>query len=41
MINTIIASKHDRPQWLNYEETIKHCEKGIGIWDLLAMKILI
>ena len=36
MINTIIASKHDRPQWLNYEETIKHCEKGIGIWDFAS-----
>ena len=36
MVNTIIASKHERPQWLNYEETIKHCEKGIGIWDFAS-----
>lgn len=36
MINTIIASKHDRPQWLNYEETIKHCDKGIGVWDFAS-----
>lgn len=35
-VNTIVASKHERPQWLNYEETIKHCEKGIGIWDFAS-----
>ncbi|MCH5167719.1 MAG: phosphoketolase family protein [Erysipelotrichales bacterium] len=35
-INTIVASKHERPQWLNYEETIKHCDKGIGIWDFAS-----
>lgn len=29
-INAIIASKHERPQWLNYEETLEHCKKGIG-----------
>lgn len=35
-VNTIVASKHERPQWLNYDETIKHCEKGIGIWDFAS-----
>lgn len=35
-VNTIIASKHERPQWLNYEETIRHCEKGIGIWEFAS-----
>lgn len=35
-VNTIVASKHERPQWLNYEETIKHCEKGIGIWNFAS-----
>lgn len=35
-INTIIASKHERPQWLNYEDTLKHCSKGIGIWDFAS-----
>lgn len=35
-INTIIASKHERPQWLNKEETLKHCEKGIGIWEFAS-----
>ena len=36
MVNTIVASKHERPQWLNYEETLKHCEKGIGVWDFAS-----
>ena len=32
-INVIVASKHERPQWLTMEEAVKHCTKGIGIWD--------
>ncbi len=35
-VNTIVASKHERPQWLNADETIKHCEKGIGIWKFAS-----
>ena len=35
-INTIVASKHDRPQWLNPTETMMHCSKGIGIWDFAS-----
>ena len=31
-INVIIASKHDRPQWLSIEEAKKHCAKGIDIF---------
>jgi len=32
-INTIVASKHPRPQWLTMEQAIKHCSQGISIWD--------
>ena len=35
-INTIVASKHERPQWLSPNDTIKHCEKGIGIWEFAS-----
>ena len=35
-INVIIASKHERPQWLNREEAKIHCQKGIGIWDFVS-----
>lgn len=31
-INVIVASKHERPQWLNMDEAIKHCTEGIGIF---------
>mgnify|MGYP004629653433 CR=1 FL=1 len=31
-INVIVASKHPRYQWLNMDEAIEHCRKGLGIW---------
>lgn len=35
-INVIIASKHPRKQWLNMDEAVKHCTKGIGVWDFAS-----
>ena len=35
-INTIIASKHPRLQWLNYDETINHCQNGLGIFEFAS-----
>lgn len=35
-INAIVASKHPRYQWLNMEETKKHCEKGISVWNFVS-----
>ena len=35
-INVIVTSKHPRPQWLTMEEAIKHCEKGVGIWNFAS-----
>lgn len=32
-INVIVASKHERPQWLSIEEAKEHCSKGVGIFD--------
>lgn len=32
-INVVIASKHMRPQWLDMENAIKHCEKGIDVFE--------
>lgn len=32
-INVVVASKHPRYQWLSMDEAIKHCTKGIRIWD--------
>ena len=35
-INAIIASKHPRYQWLTMDEAVKHCTKGIGIWNFAS-----
>ncbi len=35
-INVIVASKHPRPQWLNYEDAKKHCTDGLGIWNFAS-----
>ena len=32
-INAIVASKHPSYQWLSMEEAVKHCTKGLGIWQ--------
>ena len=34
--NAIVASKHPRPQWLTMDEAIKHCTKGLGIWEFAS-----
>jgi len=31
-VNVIVAGKHPAPQWLNMEEAVDHCTRGIGIW---------
>ena len=31
-INVIVASKHERPQWLSIEDAKEHCAKGIDIF---------
>jgi len=32
-VNVIIAGKHPSPQWLDMDEAVGHCTRGIGIWD--------
>jgi len=32
-VNVIIAGKHPSPQWLDMDEAVEHCTRGIGIWD--------
>jgi xylulose-5-phosphate/fructose-6-phosphate phosphoketolase len=33
LVNVIVAGKQPAPQWLKMEQAIKHCDRGIGIWD--------
>lgn len=35
-INVIIASKHERPQWLTKEQAEVHCTKGFGVWEFAS-----
>ena len=35
-INVVVASKHPRYQWLTMDEAVKHCTKGIGIWNFAS-----
>ena len=35
-INVIVASKHPSPQWLTMDEAVKHCTKGVGIWQFAS-----
>ena len=37
-INVIVASKHPSLQWLSMEEAVKHCTKGIGIFEWAGCK---
>jgi xylulose-5-phosphate/fructose-6-phosphate phosphoketolase len=32
-VNVIVADKQDHLQFLNMDEAIAHCTKGLGIWD--------
>ena len=32
-INAIVASKHERPQWLSMTDAVKHFNNGISIWS--------
>jgi xylulose-5-phosphate/fructose-6-phosphate phosphoketolase len=32
-VNVIVAGKHPGLQYLNMDEAVRHCTKGIGIWD--------
>jgi xylulose-5-phosphate/fructose-6-phosphate phosphoketolase len=33
LVNVIVAGKQPAPQFLTMEGAIKHCAKGVGIWD--------
>jgi xylulose-5-phosphate/fructose-6-phosphate phosphoketolase len=33
LVNVVVAGKQPSPQWLTMDQAIKHCDRGIGIWD--------
>jgi xylulose-5-phosphate/fructose-6-phosphate phosphoketolase len=32
-VNVIVAGKQPAPQWLDIDSAVRHCEKGIGVWE--------
>ncbi|RFU37766.1 phosphoketolase family protein [Actinomadura logoneensis] len=32
-VNVIVAGKQPAPVWLPMDEAVRHCERGIGIWE--------
>ena len=32
-VNVVVAGKHPAPQWLSMDAAVKHCARGIGIWE--------
>ena len=32
-VNVVVAGKHPAPQWLGMDAAVKHCSRGIGIWE--------
>jgi xylulose-5-phosphate/fructose-6-phosphate phosphoketolase len=32
-VNVIVAGKQPAPNWLSMDEAVRHCARGIGIWD--------
>jgi xylulose-5-phosphate/fructose-6-phosphate phosphoketolase len=32
-VNVVVAGKHPAPQWLTMDAAVKHCTKGIGVWQ--------
>jgi xylulose-5-phosphate/fructose-6-phosphate phosphoketolase len=35
-VNVIVAGKHPAPQWLNMQQAVEHCTRGIGIWNFAS-----
>ena len=35
-VNVIVADKQAHPQFLTMDQAIKHCTKGIGLWDFAS-----
>lgn len=35
-VNVIAAGKHPAPQWLNMQQAIEHCTRGIGVWGFAS-----
>ncbi|HUL74160.1 MAG TPA: phosphoketolase family protein [Vicinamibacterales bacterium] len=33
LVNVVVAGKQPAPQWLTMDQAVKHCARGIGMWE--------
>ena len=38
-VNVVVAGKQPNPNWLSMDEAVKHCTRGIGIWDWAGTEV--
>jgi xylulose-5-phosphate/fructose-6-phosphate phosphoketolase len=32
-VNVVVAGKNEAPNWLSMDAAVRHCQRGLGIWD--------
>jgi xylulose-5-phosphate/fructose-6-phosphate phosphoketolase len=32
-VNVVVAAKNQTPNWLDMDTAVRHCQRGLGIWD--------
>ncbi|OYO18755.1 phosphoketolase [Enemella evansiae] len=38
-VNVVVAGKQPTPSWLSMDEAIKHCVRGVGIWEWAGTEV--
>ncbi|SHI33553.1 xylulose-5-phosphate/fructose-6-phosphate phosphoketolase [Tessaracoccus bendigoensis DSM 12906] len=38
-VNVVVAGKQPNPNWLSMDEAVKHCTRGLGIWDWAGTEV--
>jgi len=39
LVNVVVAGKQPAPNWLNMDEAIAHCTRGLGIWEWAGTEV--
>ncbi|WP_237268053.1 phosphoketolase family protein [Tessaracoccus aquimaris] len=39
-VNVVVAGKQPNPNWLTMDEAVKHCTRGLGIWDWAGTEVV-
>lgn len=38
-VNVVVAGKQPNPNWLSMDEAVKHCTRGLGIWEWAGTEV--